>query len=414
MGASDGGAVSDGRWRRTGGVSVRPFWTPQSAVFLADPPSRAMPAMLRLLLRGGSPLQILYAGDRMWPAISDGARLVVTPLAGTAPTGPGDPPPGLGAPPPGPGDIVLACPGGIPDLLRIVDVSGEVIRLAADADASPPVHVRREDLLGVTHLPESRSRRGGGWRAGRRLVLDLREAVAGRPDPAPDPAQTVRSKYDAQAPFYAGVEGPGLSDALLSWVRERVPREGRIFVAGSGTGRECFALAGEGWSVSGVDFSSAMIDLARKEAVRLGVPVTFTAADLRAHTEPPGSIAAVFFTFDVYSFLPHASERIDLLAHMARWLAPGGVVFLSARRCVHPYDRAILTLQKLARAGRGGAWGGSHTRWIDADARVRRSFVQVFTTDAIRREAHAAGYTMGPWRGNHCLLEPRPLRQTAP
>jgi hypothetical protein len=118
----------------------------------------------------------------------------------------------------------------------------------------------------------------------------------------------------------------------------------------------------------------------------------------------------VYFTYDVYSFLPRAEDRIAVLARMEEWLAPGGVVFLSARRCGRPYEALILTLQWLARLRAGGVsapWGASHSRWIGADAAIHRSFVQVFTTGGLRREAEAAGFRMRPWRGNHCLLEKR-------
>jgi SAM-dependent methyltransferase len=371
---------------------VTPFWAPQSAVFVADPTGLATPSVLALLLRAGAPVALIYAGDRMEPAIRHGQRILVDPARGAAP--------------PPPGAVVLAVPGGIPDLLRVESVSGGLYRLTADADAATAVELREDAILGIAQLPSRRL--GARARRARRLRIDLREALTGRPDPAPDPADTVRRKYDAQAPFYAGVESAAVSEPLLSWCRERVPREGRILVAGSGTGRESFVLAREGWAVAGIDFSFPMVDLARKEAARLGLPVAFTAADLRAHEEPRGSLAAVFFTYDVYSFLPRAYDRVALLARMAEWLAPGGVVFLSARRCGRPYEIFVLALQHLARVrdGSGGAaWGASHTRWIGTDAGIHRSFVQVFTTGALRREIEAAGYRMGPWRGNHCLLE---------
>jgi SAM-dependent methyltransferase len=290
----------------------------------------------------------------------------------------------------------------------VQSVDRDTCVLIADADDALSEKAPLDSVLGVAQLP--RRTLEVRKRPGRRLRLDLREALTGRPDPARDPADTVRTKYDAQAPFYAGIENVALKESLVSWCRERVPREGRILVAGSGTGRESFVLAREGWRVAGVDFSSPMVELARKEAERLGLPVSFTVADLRAHEEPRGSLAAVFFTYDVYSFLPGAVDRIAVLARMAEWLAPDGVVFVSARRSGRSYEHFILTLQRLARAGAGAGdatWGSSHTRWIGTDGEIHRSFVQVFTTGGLRREIEATGFRMGPWRGSHCLLEKR-------
>src|SRR5262245_38602741 len=302
---------------------MTPFWAPQSAVLVADPRVLATPSLLTLLMRRGSPLTLIYAGDRMDPAIRHGQSVLVDPVRTRWPALPGA--------------VVLTSPGGIPDLLRVESVRGASCRLTADTDDAAAVELPVDGLLGVAQLPARRV--GARERRARRLRLDLREALHGRPDPAPDPADTVRRKYDAQAPFYAHVESAALTESHLSWCRERVAREGRILVAGSGTGRESFLLAREGWSVSGVDFSTPMVELARKEADRLGLPIPFTVADLRTHDEPRGSIAAVFFSYDVYSFLPGAADRVAVLAKMAGWLAPGGVVFVSARRCVRAYER---------------------------------------------------------------------------
>ncbi len=225
-----------------------------------------------------------------------------------------------------------------------------------------------------------------------------------------DPAATVLAKYEAQAPFYAGVGGTEMTQRLLGWFRERVPPGGRVLVAGSGTGRESFALARSGWEVRGVDFSPSMVEIAKREAARRGLAASFLTADLRAHDEPPASLAAVYFTYDVYSFLPRRSERVRLLERMGGWLAPGGIVFLSARRFERLYDPLILTLQWISRLddddGRLARWGQSHTRWIGHDGTLHRSFVQVFTNAALRREVEEAEFVMGEWRGNHCLLVP--------
>jgi hypothetical protein len=152
-----------------------------------------------------------------------------------------------------------------------------------------------------------------------------------------------------------------------------------------------------------------MVAIAREEARRRGLAVRFEAADLRSHEEPEASLAGVFFTYDVYSFLPIASDRIALLDRMRRWLAPGGSVLLSARRAGRAYDFLVLTAQRLARMDDAAAgWGGSHTRWIGTDGAVHRSFVRVFTTRGLRDEIERGGFRMGSWRGNHCAIEPAP------
>jgi len=61
-----------------------PAWHPLSALFLPDPPLLAPAGILRRLLNGGRRIELIYAGDRMFPSIRDGERVAV---AGPGPGG---------------------------------------------------------------------------------------------------------------------------------------------------------------------------------------------------------------------------------------------------------------------------------------------------------------------------------------
>ena len=81
----------------------------------------------------------------------------------------------------------------------------------------------------------------------------------------------------------------------------------------------------------------------------------------------------------------------DLLLRRVRgWLAPGGTVFLSARLVHRLYERAILTVQRLAGPA-AAEWGDSHTRWVASDGKLHRSYVRYFRTGELRGEIRAAG-----------------------
>lgn len=368
---------------------MRGFWHPVSAVYLNQPRILASPAVLRLLMAGEGRAEVVYAGDRMWPAIRHRQALVVRPVAGSGPAQ---------------GDVVLTLDGGIPDVMRWADAGG-AIAVTADADPGPPRPVTPSELLGRI---ESAPRRPKTSRSIARTWLDLVEAAASGPDSEDDPAATVLHKYDDQAVHYDRLASTELDPALAARIRERVPPGARVLVAGSGAGREAFALERLGYAVSGVDFSPRMVEAAKAEALRRGSSTTFGTADLRSHDEAAGSLDAVVFTYDVYSFVPGRSDREALLARVRRWLAPGGVVFLSARRVHRWWDRIVLTLQWLRRAARGGggAWGDSHTRWLDASGTLRRSFVHVFTDRRLDREARRAGLNRVSWEAGHGLFIP--------
>ena len=343
-----------------------------------------------MLLKADGEVRLIYAGDRMWPSVADGATFAVAPLVEEKLQR---------------GTVVVACPEGVPELMRLAFDRGDRVALRADADPGAIVELSREMLLAAARLP---CRRNGRFRAlARRLWLDACEAWNGRTDDRRHPAETVRHKYESQSSFYARTENPDMEPGLREWVSGRPPSGSSILVIGSGTGRECFALAEEGFDVVGVDFSPAMVGLARQDAERRGLVVGFRVADIRECDFPPGSLGGVYFSYEVYSFLPTSAGRVDLLRRIRSWLAPGGVVYLSARRLRSLYERAVLTLQWLALSRRGRIeWGESHTRWISADGGLHRSFVRVFSHPQLREEIDAGGFRLESWRGAHGLLVP--------
>ncbi len=369
---------------------MKPFWHPTSTTLIRDPPCFATSTLLRMLLSDSGPLDLIYAGDRMWPSVEHGSTFqAVLPN-----------PERLGT-----GSCVVALVGGIPELLRIDGISGDSFTLAGDADPGTVVEVGVDAIVAAALLPKARS--GPLTRNLRRLMLDLSEAWSGRPDPSQDPAATVLDKYESQAVFYSRTEGPGIEPGLLRTIADQVPASTGILVIGSGAGKECLALAEAGWDVIGVDFSSSMVELATEAASQRGLNVRFEAADIRDYEPPPARLGGVVFTYDVYSFLPRSADRVALLSRIRRWLGSDGRLLLSARRASSWYTRMILSLQWLARGSTAGSeWGDSHTRWIASDGSLRRSYVRVFQPSQLNEEARTAGLQLGPWDGGHCVVEP--------
>ncbi len=361
------------------------FFHPLSAVILVDPPVYATPSLLRLLARGASRLETTYVGDRMWPAISHGQRIAVKPGGAR----------GIAR-----GDVVLAWPGGVPDVLRVERVRSGSLVLAGDSDPGERAEVGEDAVLGrvaVESVPVPRP-----IAAMRRLFLDLAEAVREGVDASADPADTVREKYQEQAPYYARLQVPVWEPRLSERMRSAVRRGGTILVAGSGAGHEAFGLARDGYRVRGLDYAPAMVEASRRAASELRLSVEFVLGDLRTHDEPAGGLSAVFFTYDVYSFIPSEGERIDLLRRIERWLEPDGSVFLGVRRVKTSYQRFILTLQLARRAGSPkGEWGSSHSRWISLGGTMKRSFVRYFTRRALLAEIESAGLSGRDWDGGH-------------
>ena len=372
-----------------------PFWHPLSAVVLPDLQTLASAKVLRHLLRGGRPVSVAYAGDRMWPTLHAGQAFEIErgPVETAAV-----------------GQLVLAVVDGAVDIGRIAQVGEDHVVLSFDADPQGRGSVKRCDLIATVCHQRTSAPLLPGARLGR-AWLDVREAVRGPDWPDAGGKESVQRKYDFQAPFYQRSDAVDLSPSLRDRLAAEIPPTGCVLVVGCGTGRECFGLEAAGWRPVGVDFSEGMVARARQVAREREVEITFHVADILTWSQAKASLAGIVFTFDVYSFIPGRQDRIRMLRSMSSWLQPGGAIFLSARLVESNYRRTLLTLQWLAGLRYGAAeWGRSHNRWLHADGTVQRSFVQHFTAGGLRREAREAGLVTGPCREGHAVLKARDSR----
>jgi 2-polyprenyl-3-methyl-5-hydroxy-6-metoxy-1,4-benzoquinol methylase len=99
---------------------------------------------------------------------------------------------------------------------------------------------------------------------------------------------------------------------------------GRALDLACGAGRNAVWLAGQGWTVTAVDFSDVAIENARGLAAERGVEVELVRADVREWT-PAG--AAFDLVVVLYLQLP-AHERGAILARAAAAVAPGGTLLV--------------------------------------------------------------------------------------
>ena len=103
---------------------------------------------------------------------------------------------------------------------------------------------------------------------------------------------------------------------------------GRALDAGSGEGGDALWLAGRGWRVTAVDFSTVALGRAAAEAVRLGIEVDWVHADLTRWTPPA---AAFDLVSAQYLHLP-GDDRDPVIARLAAAVAPGGSLLVVGHR----------------------------------------------------------------------------------
>lgn len=136
----------------------------------------------------------------------------------------------------------------------------------------------------------------------------------------PDPADVVRSGYNALSHHYRGDDDtPGEYEGWLADLRERLPAGSDVLDIGCGCGIPVARdLAAAGHQVTGIDISDIQIERARQ----LVPGATFIRADATEMDFPPGSFTAVIC---LYSLIHMPLDRQPLLLQKAaRWLRPGG------------------------------------------------------------------------------------------
>lgn len=119
----------------------------------------------------------------------------------------------------------------------------------------------------------------------------------------------------------------GLSAAEQEFV-EKLPAGSCLLDIGCATGRLCFALALQGYTITGIDVAEKLIEQAQLIAEKEQINVTFL------HYEPPTlpfpdtSFEAVFLV-KTYCYVPQRAARIAFLKEIARVLQSNGHLFIS-------------------------------------------------------------------------------------
>jgi ubiquinone/menaquinone biosynthesis C-methylase UbiE len=100
---------------------------------------------------------------------------------------------------------------------------------------------------------------------------------------------------------------------------------GRILDLGCGTGNLSIPLARRGYSVTGVDLSPAMIEVARKKAMEAGLEVSFSVGDMRNLSLPCETFDTVISACDVLNYLTKEEDLLEAFEAVGKMLPQGGL-----------------------------------------------------------------------------------------
>jgi SAM-dependent methyltransferase len=134
--------------------------------------------------------------------------------------------------------------------------------------------------------------------------------------------------FDLYARFYDLDFGDLAQDLFM--IEHHAARAGSpILELGCGTGRVLLPLARQGYQVTGVDLSPAMLDVARPkiEAQGLAGSITLVQQDIR-HLDLDGRFNLAFSAVNSFMHLASLDDQLAALAHIRHHLAPGGLLLL--------------------------------------------------------------------------------------
>jgi SAM-dependent methyltransferase len=134
-------------------------------------------------------------------------------------------------------------------------------------------------------------------------------------------------RYRGSAALWSGRANP----TLVTEASELPP--GRALDVGCGEGGDVLWLAGQGWQVTGLDWSQVALDRAAEHAAAagLGDRVEWVQGDVDSWQPPGGAYDLVSAHF----LHPTAAQRAPLLARLAAAVAPGGTLLWVG----HPYHQ---------------------------------------------------------------------------
>jgi arsenite methyltransferase len=186
--------------------------------------------------------------------------------------------------------------------------------------------------------------------------------------PSPDARfwDKIAAKYSRQP-----VADPNAFERKIVVTRALLRPTDRVLDIGCGTGSLALRLAPFAAEVSGLDFSPAMVRIAREKALMLGVRnATFELGTLDSGSPfEPESLDGI----TAYSLLHLVQDRRALLERIHRLLKPGGF-FVSSTVCLGhsriPYAFILSVMRVLGRA----------------------PLVQVLPARTLLEEMHAAGF----------------------
>jgi ubiquinone/menaquinone biosynthesis C-methylase UbiE len=137
----------------------------------------------------------------------------------------------------------------------------------------------------------------------------------------------------------------GLWPSEETLILEYVADDARVLDVGCGAGRTSVPLREMGFSVTAVDLSPTMVELAREVGQACQVDIDFRVMDVMDLTLPSDSFEFVLFSYNGFELLPGRAGKERALREVFRVLKPGGHFIFSSHSPFALNQFALLRLR---------------------------------------------------------------------
>jgi SAM-dependent methyltransferase len=210
--------------------------------------------------------------------------------------------------------------------------------------------------------------------------------------------------------FYGTLLTEERTAAEMKFLTEHLELSGflRILDLGCGFGRHANLLAQRGHEVVGIDCTPGFLDIAKRQAAALGLPVTYVRGDMR-NCAYGGDFDRVLMMFTVFGYFSDEDNQ-KVLSNVAAALKPGGMLcfdtperdtFLKQFLPYVVYEQGNDLMIDINRFD--GLTGRVHTRRIiirDGRRREKPFFVRLYSQSEIRDLLARAGLTLSSIYGD--------------
>ncbi len=126
-------------------------------------------------------------------------------------------------------------------------------------------------------------------------------------------------------------------DALLKLIPLK---QGKLLLLGVGTGRDAIPLSSLGFEVTGIDFVPELLEKAEKNATRHQQNIKVLLQEISNLDAPEKSFDVVWLSSTMYSSIPTAKRRVDMLRRIRNVLKPSGYFVCQFQLCTGEYFSA--------------------------------------------------------------------------